>query len=79
VRFILAVVDGELSIGRKKKSVLVAELTEMGFDRMSKTMKVAAAAAEEAAAEEGTINEGSEAQDKYETAGAYTRPLLRST
>ena len=32
---------------------------------------VAAAAAEEAAAEEGTINEGSEAQDKYETGVSY--------
>ena len=48
-RFILAVVDGEISIGRKKKSVLVEELETKGFDKMSKTTKVAAAAAQEAA------------------------------
>lgn len=48
-RFILAVVDGEITIGRKKKSVLVSELEEMGFDKMSKTQKVAAAAAQEEA------------------------------
>lgn len=54
VRFILAVVDGQLSIGRKKKSVLVEELEVMGFDRMPKTQKVAAAAAEEEFAAEGS-------------------------
>ena len=48
VRFILAVVDGELSIGRKKKSVLVEELETLGFDKMPKTQKGAAAAAQEA-------------------------------
>jgi DNA topoisomerase-2 len=43
-----------LRIGRKKKSVLVEELESMGFDRMTKTQKVAAAAAAEEFAEEGS-------------------------
>ena len=47
VRFILAVVDDELTIGRKKKSVLVDELEAMGFDRMPKSQKAAAALAQE--------------------------------
>ena len=44
VRFILAVVDGEMTIGRKKKSVLIEELEAAGYDKMPKTAKAAAAA-----------------------------------
>ena len=43
-RFILAVVDGEITIGRKKKSVLIGELESAGYDRMPKTAKAAAEA-----------------------------------
>ena len=58
VRFILAVVDDELTIGRKKKSVLVDELEAMGFDRMPKSQKVAAALAQETL--DGESAEGAE-------------------
>ena len=70
-RFILAVVDGELSIGRKKKSVLVEELETLGFDKMPKTQKVAAAAAQEA-----MDGENGENEDASETVGASFDYLL---
>lgn len=65
VRFIIAVVDGELSIGRKKKSVLVEELESMSFDRMPKTQKVAAAPT----VEEGDAEEG--AEEAADTGASY--------
>ena len=68
-RFILAVVDGELTIGRKKKSVLVEELEAMGFDKMTKTQKVAAAAQEAADGDD-------ESEDTAEVAGASYDYLL---
>jgi DNA topoisomerase-2 len=68
-RFILAVVDGELTIGRKKKSVLVEELEAMGFDKMPKTQKVAAAAQEAADGDD-------ESEDTAEVAGASYDYLL---
>ena len=71
-RFILAVVDGELSIGRKKKSVLVEELETLGFDKMPKTQKVAAAAAQEAMDGEN----GDENEDASEAVGASFDYLL---
>ena len=70
-RFILAVVDGELSIGRKKKSVLVEELETLGFDKMPKTQKVAAAAAQEA-----MDGENGENEDASEAVGASFDYLL---
>ena len=66
VRFILAVVDEELSIGRKKKSVLVEELESMSFDKMPKTQKAAAAAAQEEADGEASEEVAAETGASYD-------------
>ena len=57
-RFIQMIIDGKLSISKKKKAVLIAELKKLGFDPFPKTQDAAKQGETEPVVEEDDTEEG---------------------
>ncbi|KIW66149.1 hypothetical protein, variant [Phialophora macrospora] len=60
-RFIQMIIDGKLSISKKKKAVLIGELQKLGFDAFPKTQDAAKHGEEEPVVEEDTEDDSVDA------------------
>lgn len=71
-RFVQMIIDGELIVSKKKKTVLVGELKEKGFKAFPKVADAAKAGETEKVVEEGSEDEASdEPADSQNLASAY--------